>query len=538
MSDNESAEKIASMLTGLDAIKADTARLVAQGHPDWSSQQQAFLDFCEDPNGGSAVLIAVAGAGKTTVLLEGGKRIAGGVAYVAYNKKIVEETDKKLAKMGIHWQKMRAGTAHSYGWGAYRKAQPGACLAEQKVAKILDAMIVDLTDHPLEVHKPKMRKLISLAKQSMFGVLRPIESVEAWLEMIQHYDIFDEDDGADVPLDDVIRYCQDALRMSNSDLLAIDFDDMIYMPLLKKVRFWRHDVVMVDEAQDTNAARRALVRAMLRPGGRLIAVGDPHQAIYGFTGADSDSLDLIQRDFSCRRMNLTITYRCPKEVVRFSQRWVSHIQAAETAPEGEVSRSTMEAFLLRNDLTSGSAVLCRNTKPLVSLAFAMIRIRKPCRIEGRDVGKSLQRLMTKWKVTSLDALTSRIDAYMERERTKLLAKKMEAKLQQVEDMVDTVRVIIDQCLEEKKRNVSDAVDYVDQLFGDDVSDVMVLSTIHKSKGREWETVFWLDRAGTCPSKYARQDWQMEQEKNLMYVAATRSMGKLIELAPAEKKERK
>jgi superfamily I DNA/RNA helicase len=29
-----------------------------------------------------------------------------------------------------------------------------------------------------------------------------------------------------------------------------------------------------------------------------------------------------------------------------------------------------------------------------------------------------------------------------------------------------------------------------------------------------------------PSKYARQDWQMEQERNLMYVAYTRALEEL------------
>ncbi len=116
----------------------------------------------------------------------------------------------------------------------------------------------------------------------------------------------------------------------------IDFEDMVYLPLILKCRFWRHGVVMIDEAQDTNPARRALVRALVRKGGRVIAVGDRRQAIYGFTGADADALDLIKADFNCIEFPLTITYRCPKNVVAFAQQWVSHISADETAPEGSV----------------------------------------------------------------------------------------------------------------------------------------------------------------------------------------------------------
>ena len=61
---------------------------------------------------------------------------------------------------------------------------------------------------------------------------------------------------------------------------------------------------------------------------------------------------------------------------------------------------------------------------------------------------------------------------------------------------------------------------IDKIFGDDVgSEFILLSTIHKAKGREWNNVYWLD-AGA--SKWARKDWELEQENNLYYVAATRA----------------
>lgn len=499
---------------------------------NWSEQQQAFLDWCEKGSG-SCVLVAVAGAGKTTVLIEGGRRIRGQVAYVAYNKDIVKETEEKLKKKGIDWKKMQAKTAHSFGWGAFKKARGWSNdeatnhIDKHKVDSILNGLMDD--KHPLKAQQPGMVKLISLAKQSMFGMLKPIESYDAWEEMAEHYDVFDDDDQP-IAIRDVIDMCILALKASKNDLDRVDYDDMIYMPLIHKMRFWRFQNVFIDESQDTNAARRALVRAMLMPNGRVAAVGDPHQGIYGFTGADADALQLIAKDFNCKWLNLTITYRCPKTVVTFAQRWVSHITAAETAPEGAVSATTMDDFFKRNDLGAGSAVLCRLNKPLVSLAFQLIRRRIPCRIEGRDIAESLQKLMRRWKVKTLNQLEAKIENYLEAEKTKLLAKKKEDKLAQVEDTVETIRVIIDQCRKEGKHSIDEAVEYVGELFGDRVTGMMVLSSIHKAKGREWENVFWLDRANTCPSPWARQAWQVEQENNLCYVAATRAKEQLVELA--------
>jgi superfamily I DNA/RNA helicase len=275
---------------------------------------------------------------------------------------------------------------------------------------------------------------------------------------------------------------------------------------------------------------------MVKRGGRVIAVGDPHQAIYGFTGADSDALELIKQDFNAIELPLTVSYRCPQNVVKFAQQWVSHIQAAPTAPEGTVAAVTMEDFLKRNDLKAGSAVLSRTNAPNVELAFRLIRQRVPCRIEGRDIAKSIVKMMTRWKIKTTDQLQKKMSLHLEKETTKLLAAKKEVQLARLQDTIETINVVIDECRKAKEYTIDEAVTRINNLFGEDVKNVLVLSSIHKSKGREWETVFWLDRQGTCPSKWARQKWQQEQEKNLQYVAATRAKSNLIDIIvpPKEK----
>ena len=498
----------------------------------WSPQQQAFIDWAVTGRG-SCVLEAVAGAGKTTTLLAAAEQMPGTVAIMAYNKKIADEIKGKLAKRGVDWKKAEAGTVHSFGFRAYRKAHPQVRVDEHKVRDILDRLVPPA--HALAGWRGEAAKLVGLAKQMALGIVGRADDYAAWMKMAEHFDVFDDDDDyVKPPVREVIELAQKALAESNQDLATIDFDDMVYLPLLLRLRFWQYDVVMVDEAQDTNAARRALVRAIVKKGGRVVAVGDRHQAIYGFTGADADSLDLIAQDFNCVKLPLTTTYRCPKSVVAFSKQWVGHIEAASTAPDGKVSTSTMEDFLGRTEF-DGSAVLCRTTKPLVALAFTLIRRKVPCRIEGRDVGERLKKLITRWKVKALDALEDRLEAYLARETTKCLAKKQETKLAEIEDVVETIRVIVDQCRKENKHAVQDAADYVSAMFGDNVGGMLVLSTIHKAKGREWRRVFWLDRRGTCPSKWARQEWQQSQERNLCYVAATRAQEELIDLLAPEPK---
>jgi len=494
-----------------------------------SAQQADFLDWCV-AGSGSCVLEAVAGAGKTTTLLQAIPLLAGQVAVMAYNKKIADEIGAKLKARGIDWKKAQAGTVHSFGFSAYRKAFPGVKVEGSKVSDIVDAMKSSLPASVAEQAKA-ICKVVSLAKQNGLGVLVDANALESWVGIIEHHDI----DLGDADVENFAAACVRALAISNSQTEVIDFDDMVYLPLLKGLRFWQFDVVMVDEAQDTNATRRALARRMLKTNGRLIAVGDRAQAIYGFTGADSDSLDLIRREFKAIDLPLTTTYRCPKAVVAFAQQWVSHIEAADTAPEGEVSAMTMEAFMENPAAIAGlqqAAILCRNTKPLVSLAMQLIRRKVACRVEGRDVAEQLKKLVRRWKVSHTSQLVNRLEAYRARETEKLVAKKQESKVEVLNDTVDTILAIIEECNAQGQQLVEDVAAQIDALFADNVNSMLVLSTIHKSKGREWHDVYWLDRSGLCPSKYAKQDWQKQQENNLCYVAATRAQSRLIDLLAA------
>jgi len=67
---------------------------------------------------------------------------------------------------------------------------------------------------------------------------------------------------------------------------------------------------------------------------------------------------------------------------------------------------------------------------------------------------------------------------------------------------------------------------IDALFSDNRDgSVLTLATVHKSKGLEWDRVFILDPK-LMPSKYARQQWQLDQETNIHYVAITRARQEL------------
>lgn len=501
-----------------------------------SPQQSAVYKWVREASG-NMILVAVAGSGKTTTILNATTLMKGSVAIAAYNKKIAVEITNKLQAAGVG-RNVQAGTFHSFGLRNWQRAvgDKRVQVDGDKVSKILVAQKCP------ETLAPFAAAVVSMAKQRGFGVLTPMVDVVAWHNMVSHYDLeqsLPEDKGnvestRDEMVEEGIARAAAALRTSlEMDRDIIDFDDMIYAPLAHDARVWQNDWLLVDEAQDTNPARRALAKKMLAAGGRAIFVGDPAQAIYGFTGADNDSLDIIQREFACVEMPLTVTYRCPKAVVARAQEYVNHIQAAETAPQGEVLEMSGDDFvkMTPTSFTSDGAMLCRTTAPLVKMAFSLIRRGIGCQVEGKDIGRGLVKLASKWQTNSLVVLKDKLEDYLRRETEKFMAKGEEKKAEALADKVETLFVIMDSLTED--HTVADLKKTITGIFGDtpdgQTPKVFTLSTVHKSKGREWQTVYLLDRARLMPSRFARQDWQVQQEMNLIYVAITRAMQTLVEV---------
>lgn len=494
----------------------------------WSPQQEAVFSHVWDKRGPSLQVEAVAGSGKTTVLVQAASLMLndGRTAFCAFNKKIADEIKVRTARMS--W--VTAGTLHSFGLKAWKQTAPGCTVESGK----LDDLCKDL-QIPFQL-RAFTRFMVDACKNNAWKF--PVENIKLE-EAADHFDAYEKlpDSfvwGMDDPFEWVNRLLQASIDQAQD---IIDFSDMLYMPLCYGSITPEFNWILVDEAQDTNFTRRSLVARLLNPGGRVLAVGDRHQSIYGFTGADCDAMDLIASEFQCKYLPLTITYRCPKRVVEHAHQWVSHIEAADTAPEGivrHVDAEEMAKKLLADAANFGpeSAILCRNTKPVVSLALSMIRKGIGARVEGRDIGQSLQNLANRWKTTkSLVQLMDKLGDYRFNEGKKLRNRGQPGKASQVEDKVDSLIAVIESL--GTRASTYDLTNRIRTLFGDtepgQPPKVCTLSTIHKAKGREWDRVYWLGREALQPSKWAKQDWELQQEANLCYVAATRAKKELVEV---------
>lgn len=265
-----------------------------------------------------------------------------------------------------------------------------------------------------------------------------------------------------------------------------------------------------------------------------------HNSIYAFRGADSQSIEKLR---AMREqwidLPLATTFRCPKIVVERQQGHAKGFVAFGTNAEGSFSclpvldpkrpdeETTWKWEDVASQATGEIAILCRNNAPLLSMAFKLIRAQVACQMLGRDIGKGLITLSK--KLLPLDDIPAKtclelIEDWRLEEASKAQANEQDHKVDSINDRAACLVAVLtsSKCATagDLRRNITD-------LFARD-NEHVTLSTGHKAKGLEWETVVHLN-PHLVPAKWAlkRGGAALEQERNLKYVIETRTKNILI-----------
>ena len=242
------AVSVAFVAFGKD-IATDIQGKLAAGRKNrkWSPQQESVFDWATQGSG-NAFVKAVAGSGKTTTLIETVHRITDG------------DTSQ-----------VKAGTVHSFGYAGWRKVAPKAKLYTngEKENRIAEEVGI-----PLKL-KGFVFKLVALAKNNAMGLYGNIADKKLWWDIIDHHDMLETlaPPNAQIDQEELEKLAEEGIELAQKALhlsikLAyemINFDDMIYMPVVTACKLQQYDWVVVDEAQDINPARRALIRKLMKP---------------------------------------------------------------------------------------------------------------------------------------------------------------------------------------------------------------------------------------------------------------------------------
>ncbi len=278
----------------------------------------------------------------------------------------------------------------------------------------------------------------------------------------------------------------------------IDFNDQILLPTCFPASFPQYPLVLIDESQDLSALNHRMIQKFAKK--RIIAVGDECQAIYGFRGAHQDSMQLLRKTFSMRTLILSISFRCPISVVEAARWRAPHMQYPEWAKPGEVSALHLwDASALP---PSDVAIICRNNAPLFKQAIRLIKAGRYPKLVGNDIGKNLLKIMNKFGKPDLP--TEDAERKLERWVKGRLRKARDPA--PIYDQAECISVFL-----EDTSTLGEAIRKAEHLFS--MSGPIELMTGHKSKGLEFEHVFFLD-PDLCRDT--------GQDRNLRYVIQTRA----------------
>lgn len=299
-------------------------------------------------------------------------------------------------------------------------------------------------------------------------------------------------------------------------------------------------VLVIDEAQDMSGDEYALVRALMTANEemRVIAVGDDDQNIYEFRGSDSRHMQELAQMEGSRFVEMTDNYRSSLHVVDVANRFACYIRNrlkqtpihSMNSEEGWVSVTHYQtAFmyeplvydLIRNRCNGTSCVLMQTNEEAVILVALLRKNGIHCKLVQSMDGIRF------WNLAEMRYFLKYID---QRVKTPLIPDDIweGAKQSTFSHYADSGSLVyVRRCVElfeatNKTKYVSDFKEYVFESSIEDFSDYtgtdVIVSTVHKAKGREFDDVYMLISDG-----YTRDDQLIRR----YYVGITRAKKRLF-----------
>lgn len=270
---------------------------------------------------GPCLVLAGAGSGKTRVitnkiayLVQQCGYKARNIAAVTFTNKAAREMKERVGQtLGKAESKgLMVSTFHTLGLNIIKREykhlglKAGFSLFDDQDQL---ALLKELTEKQLDGDKDLLRQLLSCISNWKNDMLTP-EQAKARAQGEQQQ---------------LFAFCFDMYQKQMKAYNALDFDDLILMPVLllrnhEDVRQrWQNRIryLLVDEYQDTNTSQYELVKLIVGERGRLTVVGDDDQSIYSWRGAKPQNLVLLGEDYpNLRLIKLEQNYRSTSRILR------------------------------------------------------------------------------------------------------------------------------------------------------------------------------------------------------------------------------
>jgi superfamily I DNA/RNA helicase len=489
--------------------------------------------------GAHLLIVAGPGTGKTATIVERIRRLAERlnpaekILAITFTNKAAREMTARLRGVGVDLTtQVEAGTFHAFSLQLLRRYQ----------ARLKFPLTFSIIS-PDEVE--------ALAKDFWPG--RSARERRAVLQKMADWkaSLFVTTDDPDV----------NAFRQMMRAKALVDFDDILRdaVLLLREAPDIRAEVqaaypfVFVDEYQDVSAVQVALLKELVTDRVRLTAIGDPHQAIYGFRGSDVRYFHSFGEMFQpAALLALSRNYRSGGDLVAAGSQVIDKGKRFSVTPvTAEINaKGLLKVHTCLTDkaeaeyvahaierLVGGVSHFSRNSGRVVDgeggRSFNDIAVLYRLNMQGRLIKEALERLGVPCQVSG--------------DRAAVLLPKTIAALT-LSERFDNVREALlglrraDPGLDENWKyfaaiadSVTTGQDFIDQLALQTPEDRYLakaekvsLMTLHAAKGLEFPVVFIVGcEEGLLPLHQEFFTSDLEEERRLFYVGMTRAKEELI-----------
>jgi superfamily I DNA/RNA helicase len=444
---------------------------------------------------------AFAGSGKTSTLLAIAKELSGKGLYLAYNKAIQTDAARKFPSH------VDCKTAHSIAYRvlAYRIKDRVRTLSIFDITRYVDIKriccyeendIAYLTLKLLRVFINSDRNKID----HQFRLSKVFEEVagnngEETRAIINYV------------IDRAAEYWQACTERGSTLPIEHDFYLKMYQlsnPDLSSV----YDFILFDECQDANPV---LLDILLKQKCQKIYVGDEHQQIYSWRGSINSFAKL-----GGEVCYLSRSFRFGNEISRLA----NIIITAKNEEKLLCGSASIETKVTGNKLTAPFTILCRTNARIIEkiLAFQKQKLHVIGGVsEILNLAKSGYALFT--------GNPNKV------EHVKLKHfKSWSAMLQFNHKYQDPDITFLAKLIKEHGASFKNIIKQIENAcYVDEGNAAVTLSTIHKSKGREWDNVVLEDDFIIFTNEVPLEEILVYdiEELNLIYVGVTRTKGNLL-----------
>ena len=496
-----------------------------------SSYQKAIIEHVETSEN-DLLVEAKPGSGKTFTSVEVVNTLPNpdSVLALAFTKTIAKSLEKKVNPMTT------VTNSHTFGKSFLKRSSYYEKNKYWEFTNYNGKKLVNSFEVSSNFVLVRLLELIRLSDTDIF--CDDVQAIRNLSNMTYDYGLL----GIRFFTDELLKFARDGITWGINwykKTGQVDFADMLYLPVeLQLSAPETYDYVIVDEVQDFSNIQIELMQLAVSDYGKLLMVGDQNQACFKFAGAGKASIPNIKKQLQPDVLPLSICYRCPTSHIALANEIYSGMEARPGAPEGNIYdwNDGYTQSQLTNLAQPGDLIICRRTSPLIDQCIDFMLAEIPAVVKGKGVKESLFRTFDEIERQN-GFRYSEVFEYCEQWHSYwrgVFIDEYDNPDNAIRDLDDRYNQVVACVNAFEAKSFTQLKQYINVIFTDQKG-AIELSSIHSAKGLEAETVFVME-ADTLPFKFPAMTKDDEiQEKNLEYIAKTRSSETLY-LLPKEEED--